>query len=278
MGEIVVGVNIFQEMALFQIPHARGCPARVQCVGDLVGARIEFVIVHALVDAHTPQYDAGVIAVLQQHLPQHGAGAVFPCPIADVLPAGQLGKYKQAQPVTFIKEILALRVMARAHRITVQLVFQDAGVLPLQAFRRGVANVGIALVAVQPAQKGLFPVQIKAVRPEHSRPETEGGFPAVQYLPIGIEQLCYAAVEIRMLGVPRCGIRQRKAAFRRFCQGQLAAHQRLARTAAEPDAQRSGLFRCFYGQLYGSFGQRRCVHEKIAHTALRRGFKPDLPV
>ena len=100
----------------------------------------------------------------------------------------------------------------------------------------------------------------------------------MQYLPIGIEQLCYAAVEIRMLGVPRCGIRQRKAAFRRFCRGQLAAHQRFARTAAEPDAQRSGLFRCFYGQLYGSLGQRRCVHEKIAHTALRRGFKPDLPV
>ncbi len=72
------------------------------------------------------------------------------------VPAGQLGKYKQAQPVTFIKEILALRVMARAHRIAVQLVFQDAGVLPLQAFRRGVAN-GVALVAVQPAQKGLFP-------------------------------------------------------------------------------------------------------------------------
>ena len=278
MGEIVVGVNILQEMALFQIPHTRGRPARVQCVGDLVGARIEFVIVHTLVDAHTPQYDAGVIAVLQQHLPQHGTGAVFPCPIADVLPAGQLSKYKQAQPVTFIKEILALRVMARAHRIAVQLVFQDAGVLPLQAFRRGVANVGIALVAVQPAQKGLFPVQIKAVRPEHSRPEAEGGLTAVQYLPIGVEQLCYAAVEIRMLGVPRCSVRQRKAAFRRFCRGQLAAHQHLARTAAEPDAQRSGLFRCFYGQLYGSLGQRRCVHEKIAHTALRRGFKPDLPV
>ena len=36
MGEIVVSVNIFQEMALFQIPHARGRPARVQCVGCLL--------------------------------------------------------------------------------------------------------------------------------------------------------------------------------------------------------------------------------------------------
>ena len=61
-------------------------PARVQCVGDFIGARIEFVIVHALIDAHTPQNNAGVIAVLQQHLPQHGTGAVLPCPITDVLP------------------------------------------------------------------------------------------------------------------------------------------------------------------------------------------------
>ena len=278
MGEIVVGVNILQEMALFQIPHARGRPARVQCVGNFIGARIEFVIVHALIDAHTPQNNAGVIAVLQQHLPQHGTGAVLPCRITDVLPAGQFGKYKQAQTVAFIKKILALRVMACAHGIAVQLVFQDAGVLPLQAFRRGVADVGVALVAVQPAQKGLFPVQVKAVRPEHSRPETEGGFLTVQHLPFGIEQFCYAAIEIRMLGVPWRGVRQRKTAFRRFCRGQLAAHQRFARTAAEPDAQRCGLLRCLNGQLHGSLRQCRCVHEKLAHTALRRGFKPDLPV
>ena len=120
-----------------------------------------------------------------------------------MLPVGQFGKYKQAQTVAFIKKILALRVMACAHGIAVQLVFQDMGVLPLQAFRRGVADVGVALVAVQPAQGGsFFPVQVKAVRPEHSRPEAEGGLPAVQHLPFGIEQLCYAAIEFRMLGVP----------------------------------------------------------------------------
>ena len=124
-------------------------------------------------------------------------------------------------------------------------------------------------MAVQPAQKGLFPVQVKAVRPEHSRPKAEGGLTAVQYLPFGIEQLCYAAVESRMLSVPRRGVRQRKTAFRRFCRGQRAAHQRFACTAAKPYAQRSGLLRCFNSQLYSSFGQGRCIHEKIAHTALR---------
>ena len=74
----------------------------------------------------------------------------------------------------------------------------------------------------------------------------------MQHLPFGIEQLCYAAIEIRMLSVPRRGVRQRKTAFRRFFRGQLAAHQRFARTAAEPDAQRCGLLRCLNGQLHGS--------------------------
>ena len=64
MGKIVVGVNILQKVTFFQIPHARGRPARVKRVGNLVCARIEFVIVHTLIDAHAPQNDAGVIAVL----------------------------------------------------------------------------------------------------------------------------------------------------------------------------------------------------------------------
>ena len=37
-------------------------------VGDLVGAVIESIVIHALVDAHAPQDDAGVIAVRQDHL------------------------------------------------------------------------------------------------------------------------------------------------------------------------------------------------------------------
>lgn len=36
--------------------------------GDLVGAVIESIVIHALVDAHAPQDDAGMIAVLQDYL------------------------------------------------------------------------------------------------------------------------------------------------------------------------------------------------------------------
>ena len=50
------------------VSHAGGGTAGVQLVGDLVGAVIESIVIHALVDAHAPQDDAGVIAVLQDPL------------------------------------------------------------------------------------------------------------------------------------------------------------------------------------------------------------------
>ena len=50
------------------VSHAGGGTAGVQLVGDLVGAVIESIVIHALVDAHAPQDDAGMIAVLQDHL------------------------------------------------------------------------------------------------------------------------------------------------------------------------------------------------------------------
>ena len=50
------------------VSHAGGGTAGVQLVGDLVGAVIESIVIHALVDAHAPQDDARVIAVLQDPL------------------------------------------------------------------------------------------------------------------------------------------------------------------------------------------------------------------
>ena len=50
------------------VSHAGGGTAGVQLVGNLVGAVIESIVIHALVDAHAPQDDAGMIAVLQDHL------------------------------------------------------------------------------------------------------------------------------------------------------------------------------------------------------------------
>ena len=95
---------------------------------------------------------------MQDHLSQHFAGTVLPCGVADVLPAGQLGKDKQSQLVTFVQKVLALRVMTGADGVAVQLVFQNAGIVALQALRRGVADVRVALVAVESAQERLFPI------------------------------------------------------------------------------------------------------------------------
>ena len=50
------------------VSHAGGGTAGVQLVGDLVGAVIESIVIHALVDVHAPQDDTGVIAVLQDYL------------------------------------------------------------------------------------------------------------------------------------------------------------------------------------------------------------------
>jgi len=55
-------------MAFFQIPHTGGGAAGVQLMGNLIGAGVEGIVVHALVDAHAPQDDAGMIAALQDHL------------------------------------------------------------------------------------------------------------------------------------------------------------------------------------------------------------------
>ena len=87
VGKIVVGIDILQQMALFQIPHTGGGAAGVQLMGNLVGAGVKSIVVHALVDAHAPQDNAGVAAVLQEHLSQHLAGGVLPVVIPDVLPA-----------------------------------------------------------------------------------------------------------------------------------------------------------------------------------------------
>ena len=190
VGKIVVGVDILQQMAFFQIPHAGGGTAGVQLMGDFVGAGVEGIVIHALVDAHAPQDDAGVIAVLQEHLPQHLAGGVLPVVVPDVLPARQFSEHQQTPPVALVQKILALGVVAGAHGGAVQLLLQNAGILPLQAFRCGIADVRVALVSVQPPQKGLFAVEVEAIRPELRRAEAKRHLFAVDGLSGCVQKLC----------------------------------------------------------------------------------------
>ena len=91
------------------------------------------------------------------------------------------------------------------------LLLQDAGILPLQALRGGIADIRVALMPVQTSQKGLFPVQIEAVRPENRRAEAETGPAHVQRLPLFIQQLRHASIEHRCFRCPGCRIRQGNA-------------------------------------------------------------------
>ena len=240
VGKIVVGVDVLQQMAFFQIPHAGGGAAGVQLMGDFVGAGVEGIVVHAFVDAHAPQDDAGVAAVLQEHLPQHFTGGVLPVVIPDVLPARQLGEYQQTPPVALIQKILALGVVAGAHGGAVQLLLQNAGILPLQAFRCGVADVRVALVSVQTPQEGLFAVEVKAIRPELRRAEAKRHLFAVDGLSGCIQKLCHGMMQNRVLGIPRLCVRDRKLHLSGFCRLCGLLCQQGAVCGLQPDADRHG--------------------------------------
>ena len=240
VGKIVVGVDILQQMAFFQIPHTGGGAAGVQLMGDFVGAGVEGIVVHAFVDAHTPQDDAGVAAVLQEHLPQHLAGGVLPVVIPDVLPARQLGEYQQTPPVALIQKILALGVVAGAHGGAVQLLLQNAGILPLQAFRCGVTDVRVALVSVQTPQKGLFAVEVKAIRPEFRRAEAKRHLFAIDGLSGCIQKLCRGMMQNRVLGIPRLCVRDGKLHLPGFCRLCGLLGQQGAVCGLQPDADRHG--------------------------------------
>ena len=148
VGEIVVGIHIIDQMALLDKPDTGGGPAGVQGMGHLVGAKIECIIILALVDPDTPEHDAGMAAVLQDHFPGVLHCLVLPSLITNVLPAGNLCEYQQAQLITLVDEMMALGIVGGPDDHTAQLLFQNSGVLPLQAFRNRVTHIGVALMAV----------------------------------------------------------------------------------------------------------------------------------
>ena len=122
VGKVVIGVDVLQQMALFQIAHPGGGPAGVQLMGQGVGPGIECIVVHALIDPHAPENDAGVVAILQHQLPQVLQGLLLPGLVPDVLPARQLREHQQAQPVTRIDKVLALGIVGGTHRVALQLL------------------------------------------------------------------------------------------------------------------------------------------------------------
>ena len=278
VGKIVVGIDILQQMALFQIPHTGGGTAGVQLVGNLVGAVIESIVVHAFVDAHAPQDDAGVAAVLQEHLSQHLAGGVLPVVIPDVLPARQLGEHQQTPAVALIQKIWTLGVVAGAHGGAVQLLLQNAGILSLQAFRCGVADVRVALVSVQTPQEGLFSVEVEAICPELCGAEAKRHLFAVDGLSGCVQKLCHGMVQNRMRCIPRLCVRHRKLHLPGFCRLCGLLCQQGAVCGLQPDTDRHGCGRKLCRPLHHGVMQGGRVDEQVGQAAFCRSLQPDLPV
>ena len=158
VGEVVVGVDIFQQIAFFNKPDAGGGTAGIQLPGSLVRQPVQFIVILAFVDAHAPQDDAGMVPVLQHHLPGIFHSLIFPVSVTDVLPAGDLGEYQQAQPVAFVNKMVALGIVGGADRGAAQFFFQDPGILPLEALRCGISHIGPALVPVQAPEEGFLTI------------------------------------------------------------------------------------------------------------------------
>ena len=148
VGEIVVGIHILQQVALFYIAHAAGGAAGIQFPGNGICALVQFVIVLALVDANAPHHDTGMVTVLQHHLPGVDHCLILPFLTADVLPAGDFREYKQAEAITFVDKVVALGIVGSADRHAAQFFLQNTGILPLEAFRGRIAHIRPALMPV----------------------------------------------------------------------------------------------------------------------------------
>ena len=202
MGEVVEGVHVLQQTALFQIPDAGGGTAGIQLVGYGVGHPVEGVVVRAFVDPHPPQHDGGMVPVLENHFPGVLHRLSLPVAAADVLPAGNFREHQQTQPVALVQEVVALGIVGGAHGVAGQLPLQNPGILPLEALRSGVAHVGPALMSVQPPQEGAPAVQVKAVGLEFHHPEANLLLPHVHDL-ADFQQGHPAGIEHRVLRIPR---------------------------------------------------------------------------
>ena len=175
VAEVVHGVHVFQQLAVFDVAHATGLAGGVQAAGHRVGAGVEVVVVLRLVDAHAPDDDGGVVPVALHHAAHVFHRLVLPGLATNVLPARNLFKHQEANLVAAVQKVGGLRVVRGAHQVALEHVLHDVGVFGLGALAHGVAHVGVALVAVQAADFERLAVEEKALGGEARGAEAEAG-------------------------------------------------------------------------------------------------------
>src|SRR5271166_3545218 len=114
-----------------------------------VSARVDVVIVERLVDAHSPEDDRRMVPVATNHAADIIDGHLFPFFVADMLPAGNLFKYEQADFVATIEEMARLGIVGGADDIAMELLAQDIGILALDAGRHRLTNKRKCLMAIE---------------------------------------------------------------------------------------------------------------------------------
>ena len=109
--EIVVGVDILQETSLLVAAHAAGLTIGIEFVCHGIGALVKRIVVHTLVDAHTPEDDGRMVSVLDDHVLHILDCLVLPVLVADVLPARHLREDQEAQLIAGRDKIVGLRIV-----------------------------------------------------------------------------------------------------------------------------------------------------------------------
>ena len=101
--------------------------------------------------------------------------------------------------------MLTLGIMRSTHSGATQFLFQNPGILTLEALRCRISHIGIALMPVQTPEEYFLPVQIKSITVELGYAEAEFYFPYIGYGTV--LQGHPAGVTIRILQGPETGIR-----------------------------------------------------------------------
>ena len=199
--EVIIGIDVLEQTAFFQVTDAAGRAGRVELVSSRVRSGIERVVVLRFIDPDAPENDRRMVSILQDHLACVFHDLFLPGVVTQMLPAGDLREHQQADLVAAIDEMPRLRVMRRADRVQAELVLQNVRVASLHALRHGIADVRKALVAVQAGQLDPSAVQIKTVGLPLGLAETEYGLGAVNDLSL-MKQFRDRRVEDRLFDIP----------------------------------------------------------------------------
>ena len=122
MHKIIVSVDIFQKTALFVRPHTARRSGWIEFARRRVRPAVKIIIVLRLVDAHAPENDGRVIAVLHHHIAHIYNRLILPRLIADVLPSRNLHKYQKSDSVTLVDKVMGLRVVGCPHGVDAKLI------------------------------------------------------------------------------------------------------------------------------------------------------------